>query len=136
MKILLAYGPVGRYSDKGRQHFNWCLPSEIVNVDNFVCCSSESCGCNRAFTGVFTRNGATQACVVEVGDTTVMRIIGCSYELFRQRTGKELQRTGHSHENVYNWLLEAIQKYPENTILRVRLGSAAKDGCELIAEEN
>jgi len=121
MKILLACGSVGRYSDKQRQHFNWCLPSEVVNIDGFVCCSAESCGCNRTFIGVFTRRGATQACVVEVEDTVVKRI--------------EAGFNGHA-KTAFNWLLEAIQKYPENTVLRVRLGSSAKDGCELIVEEN
>lgn len=121
MKILLACGPIGRYSDKRRQHFNWCLPSEVVNVDGFVCCSAESCGCNRSFIGVFTRKGATQACVAEVEDTVVKRI---------EAVYNGLGRTS------FTWLLEAIQKYPVNTILRVRLGDTAKDGCELIAEEN
>lgn len=119
MKILLACGPIGRYSGKQRQHFNWCLPSEVVNIDGFVCCSSEACGCNRAFTGVFTRKGATQACVVEVEESTVKRIAA-----------------SYGNEDAFNWLLEAIQKYPENTVLRVRLGSSAKDGCELIVEES
>jgi hypothetical protein len=117
MKILLAHGPVGRYSDGGRQNFNWCLPSEVVNVDGFVCCSSEACGCNRAFVGIFTRMGATQAYVAEVEESVIKRIAA-----------------SFGNETIFNWLVDAIQKYPENTVLRVKLGDKTIDGCELIVD--
>ena len=75
MKLLVAC------KGSGRGDFFWTNEDEIV-MPGFVCCSGDSCGCNRSLVGVETRKATTTFKVVDRPDVDfngLVKIFGNSW---------------------------------------------------------
>jgi hypothetical protein len=139
MKVLVGHGRPGREIVNGVTEFNWTKPGELVNVDQIVCCTSATCGCDRSFHGINSRGKTSRAVVAEIPEIQFQDFCRTVYDdaMAKFLAGNIKQSAAEKAAQYKVTCLRAVAKYCQalevGTVVRVKKDNSG-DTYEMIHE--